>query len=75
MLQSFNSVLLHDTLPVDRPDLSDILILALLVFNPGIYTTWGIKNNNNNPYLLVADTRSSHNQSYNSLTSCHARHH
>ena len=36
MLQRFNSVLLHDTLPVDLPDLwpSDILILAL-------------KNNNN----------------------------
>ena len=37
MLQRFNSVLLHDTLPVDLPDLwpSDILILAFLVFNPG----------------------------------------
>jgi len=30
-------VLLHDTLPVDLPDLSpsDILILAFVVFNPG----------------------------------------
>jgi len=37
MLQRFNSVLLHDTLPVDLPDLgpSDILILPFLVFNPG----------------------------------------
>jgi len=37
MLQRFNSVLLHDTLPVDLPDLrpSDILILAFVVFNPG----------------------------------------
>ena len=37
MLQRFNSVLLHDTLPVDLPDLwpSDILILAFIVFNPG----------------------------------------
>ena len=32
-----NNVLLHDTLPVDLPDLwlSDILILAFVVFNPG----------------------------------------
>ena len=37
MLQRFNCVLLHDTLPVDLQDLwpSDILILAFLVFNPG----------------------------------------
>ena len=37
MLQRFNSVLLHDTLPVDLPDLwpSDILILDFLVFNTG----------------------------------------
>jgi len=37
MLRRFNSVLLHDTLPVDLLDLwpSDILILAFLVFNPG----------------------------------------
>ena len=50
MLQRFNSVLLHDTLPVDLPDLwpSDILILAFLVLTPGIFSTWGIKNNNNN---------------------------
>jgi len=36
MLQRFNSVLLHDTVPVDLPDLwpSDILILAFVVFNP-----------------------------------------
>jgi len=36
-LQCFNSVLLHETLPVDLPDLwpSDILILAFVVFNPG----------------------------------------
>jgi len=35
MLQRFNSVLLHDTLPVDLPDLwpSDILIVAFLGFN------------------------------------------
>ena len=35
-LQRFNTVLLHDTLPVDLADLwpSDILILAFLVFNP-----------------------------------------
>jgi len=44
MLQRFNSVLLHDTLPVDLLDLlpSDILISAFVVFNPGdLY--WGIK--------------------------------
>jgi len=37
MLQRFNSVRLHDTLPVDLPNLwrSDILILAFVVFNPG----------------------------------------
>jgi len=37
MLQRFNYVLLHDTLPVDLPDLlpSDILILAFFSFNPG----------------------------------------
>ena len=36
-LQRFNSVLLHDTLPFDLPDLwpSGILILAFLVFNHG----------------------------------------
>ena len=30
-------IILHDTLPVDLPDLwsSDILILAFVVFNPG----------------------------------------
>ena len=37
MLERFNSVLLHDTLPVDLPDLrpSHILMLVFLVFNPG----------------------------------------
>ena len=45
MLQRFNSVLLHDTLPVDRPDLcpSDILISAFLVFNPGDFYYLGYK--------------------------------
>jgi len=44
-------VLLHDTLPVDLPDLwpSDILILAFVVFNPGdLYYLGYLKNNNNN---------------------------
>jgi len=37
MLQRFDTVLLHDTLPVHLPDLwpSDVLILAFLVFSPG----------------------------------------
>ena len=50
MLQCFNSVLLHDTLPVDLPDLrpSDILILAFLVFNPGDLYYLGYYNNNYN---------------------------
>jgi len=55
MLQRFNSVLLHDTVPVDLPDLwpSDILILAFVVFNPGDlyylgYKILKIKKNNNN---------------------------
>ena len=45
VLQRFNSVLLHDTLPVDLPDLwpSDILILAFLVFNPGDLYCLGYK--------------------------------
>ena len=45
MLQRFNSVLLHDTLPVDLPDPwpSDVLILAFLFLILGIFTTWGIK--------------------------------
>ena len=50
MLQCFNSMLLHDTLPVDLPDLwpSDILILAFLVFNPWDLYYLGYKKNNNN---------------------------
>jgi len=58
MLQRFNSVLLHDTLPVDLPDLwpSDILILAFVVFNPGDLYYLGYKkiinNNNNNNNVL-----------------------
>ena len=36
VLQRFNSVLLHDTLPVDLPDSSHLtFIFAFLVFNPG----------------------------------------
>jgi len=47
ILQRFNSVLLHDTLPVDLQDLwpSDILILAFLLFNPGdLYYLGYLKN-------------------------------
>jgi len=46
MLQRFDSVLLHDTLPVDLPNLwlSDILILAFLLFNPGDFYYLGYKN-------------------------------
>ena len=61
MLQRFNSVLLHDTLPVDLPDLwpSDILILAFVVFNPGdlYYLGYKFKKNNNNniTYSFIAN--------------------
>ena len=57
MLQRFNAVLLHDTLPVDLPDLwpSDILILAFVVFNPGDLYYLGYKfYNNNNRFQPVA---------------------
>ena len=55
MLQRFNSVLLHNTLPVDLPDLwpSDILILAFVVFNPGDLYYLGYKKNNNNMQHLT----------------------
>jgi len=45
MLQRFNSVLLHDTLPVDLPDSSHLtFIFAFFLFlTLGIFTTWGIK--------------------------------
>ena len=47
---------LHKNLPIDLPDLrpSDILISAFLVFNLGVFTTWGIKNNNNNKRRCIA---------------------
>ena len=47
---NFNSVLLHDTLPVDLPDHMTIrhFDLSFLVLTPGVFTTWGIKNKNKN---------------------------
>ena len=62
MLQRFNFVLLHDTLPVDLPDLwpSDILILAFVVFNPGDLYYLGykfffkFKKSNNNKQICIA---------------------
>ena len=61
MLQRFNSVLLHDTLPVDLPDIwpSDILILALFVFNPGdlYYLGYNFFNNNNYYYVVYLPRR------------------
>jgi len=63
MLQYFNSVLLHDTLPVDLPDLwpSNILILAFLVFNPrDLYYLWYKKiffKHNNNVIIATTDRR------------------
>jgi len=54
MLQRFNSVLLHDTLPVDLPDLwpPGILILAFLVFNPGNLYYLGYQQKSNTINLL-----------------------
>ena len=56
MLQRFNSVLLHDTLPVDLSDLgpSDIFILAFFSFQPRVSLLPGVKNNNNNKRIRIA---------------------
>jgi len=50
-------VILHDTLPVDLPDLhvwpSDILILAFLVSNPGDLYCMGYKNKNKQIIIIT----------------------
>ena len=51
-IQRFNSVLLHDSVSIDRPYHYSLRWFYLLFLTLGIFTTKGIKNNNNNKMIF-----------------------